>query len=84
MVTPLVLYEGQDKSFENKGVCKYYSSVAELSLSLYLQVSGQLFTSQSRLATTLYKKPFEDIVGKGENTGNQHFLLFPQCFLSFP
>ena len=21
------------------------------------------------------------IVGKGENAGNQHFLLFPQCFL---
>ena len=23
------------------------------------------------------------IVGKGENAGNQHFLLFPQCFLKF-
>ena len=23
----------------------------------------------------------EDIVGKGENAGKQHFLLFPQCFL---
>ena len=22
----------------------------------------------------------KNIVGKGENTGNQHFLLFPQCF----
>ena len=22
----------------------------------------------------------EDIVGKGENAGCQHFLLFPQCF----
>ena len=29
------------------------------------------------------KKPFENIVGKGENAGNQHFLLFPQCFLSY-
>ena len=28
--------------------------------------------------------PFENIVGKGENAGNQHFLLFPQCFLSIP
>ena len=28
----------------------------------------------------------ENIVGKGENTGYQHFLLFPLCFqkLSFP
>ena len=31
---------------------------------------------------TLGKKPFENIVGKGENAGNQHFLIFPQCFLS--
>ena len=23
-------------------------------------------------------------MGKGENAGNQHFLLFPQCFLPFP
>ena len=28
----------------------------------------------------------ENIVGKGENAGYQHFLLFPQCFkkVSFP
>ena len=26
------------------------------------------------------KKAFENIVGKGENAGNQHFLLFLQCF----
>ena len=25
---------------------------------------------------TLKMKPFENIVGKGENAGNQHFLLF--------
>ena len=23
---------------------------------------------------------FENIMGKEENVGNQHFLLFPQCF----
>ena len=40
--------------------------------------------TQSGLLTTLYKKPFENIVGKGENAGNQHFLLFPKCFLLFP
>ena len=36
------------------------------------------------LLTTLYKKSFENTVGKGENAGNQHFLLFPQCFQPFP
>ena len=25
----------------------------------------------------------ENIVGKGENAGYQHFLLFPQCFQCF-
>ena len=39
---------------------------------------------QSRLLMMLRKRPFENIVGKGENAGNQHFLLFPQCFLPFP
>ena len=29
------------------------------------------------------KKPFENIVGKGENAGNQYLLLFPQCFLPY-
>ena len=36
------------------------------------------------LLTTLRKTHLENIVGKGENAGNQHFLLFPQCFLPFP
>ena len=31
----------------------------------------------------LVEKPFENIVGKEENAGDQHFLLFPQCFLSY-
>ena len=39
--------------------------------------------TQSRLLTTQHKKPLENIVGKGENAGNQHFLLLPQCFLPF-
>ena len=44
-------------------------------------ILAQLFTTQ---LTALYRKPLENIVGKGENAGNQHFLLFPQCFLPFP
>ena len=27
---------------------------------------------------------FENIMGKGENAGNQPFLPFPQCFILFP
>ena len=32
---------------------------------------------------TLKEKPFENIEGRGENAGNQHFLLFPR-FLPYP
>ena len=42
-----------------------------------------LITTQSRVLTTLEKKPFESIVGKGENAGNQRLILFPQYFLVF-
>ena len=27
------------------------------------------------------KEIFENIVGKGENAGDWHFLFFPHCFL---
>ena len=30
----------------------------------------------------LFSDRVENIVGKGENAGYQHFLLFPQCFLT--
>ena len=40
-------------------------------------------TTQFQLLMTPNKEAFENIVGKGENAGNQHFLLCPQCFLSF-
>ena len=31
----------------------------------------------------LGQEDFVNIVGKGENVGNQHFLLFLQCFLLY-
>ena len=33
---------------------------------------------------TLKNKLYKNIVGNGENAANKHFLLFPQCFLTFP
>ena len=36
-----------------------------------------------RLLTSHKTRAFEKIVGKGENAGNQHFILFPQCFLPY-
>ena len=40
-----------------------------------------LVVIQSRLLAKLKQNAFENIVEKGENAGNQHFLLFPQRFL---
>ena len=51
-----------------------------LSHSMAYMVS-RLFTTQSRLLTTPKKQPLKNTEGKGENAGNQHFLLLPQCFL---
>ena len=44
-------------------------------------INDHSFTTRlDRLLTTLKVKAFENIVGKGENAGDQHFLLSPQCF----
>ena len=38
------------------------------------------FYHKARLLTTLSKRPFENIMGKGENTGNKHFLIMFSTF----
>ena len=38
---------------------------------------------KEKMLVTCKRGPFENNVGKGENAGNQHFLLFPECFLLF-
>ena len=45
-----------------------------------------MFSTLSKNLSTfvsLLDKTLEIIVGKGENAGNQYFLLFQQCFLPF-
>ena len=42
-----------------------------------------LYYTMSTFDALEEKKPFENIVEKEENAGYQHFLLFPQCFLSW-
>ena len=34
-------------------------------------------------STTLRKKTFENVLGKGENAGKLHFLHFQKCLLPF-
>ena len=64
------------KAFFSRGV-KSWDCVA---MGLKPYVTCYLFTTQSQHLTTPIEKPFENIMGKGENAGNQNFLLFPQCF----
>ena len=40
----------------------------------------KLLTTRSQVLTSLKGKAYENIMGKGENADNQHFLLFLQCF----
>ena len=51
---------------------------------MYAAITDSSFTTQCRFLPALKQKAFENIMGKRENDGNQHFLLFPQClnFLS--
>ena len=55
-------------------------AVIDYSKSGVLAKEVWLLTVQSRVLTTITKQAFENIVGKGENAGNQHFLLFPTKF----
>ena len=50
---------------------------------LWVTFSLQTCTAYCQLLTTFEKMHFENIVAKGENADNQHFLLFPQCFLPY-
>ena len=43
-------------------------------------LTGLTRHTQSQLLTTFRKKPFKNIVGKGENASNQHFCPFPTMF----
>ena len=49
--------------------------------SFYLYFRLKPLLNNLGFLTFMGKKPFENIVEKGENAGNQHFLFFPQCLL---
>ena len=85
-------------TFFQDSFCNYKSSGSILSNSLLTLFSDdknltlsklKAFTDDkinvTRMIISVYVR-VENIVGKGENAGYQHFLLFPQCFekVSFP
>ena len=60
------------------------SPLTHLPHNKILDLSKLKAFSDDKINVTLREKFFlrlvENIVGKGENAGYQHFLLFPQCF----
>ena len=42
-----------------------------------------LYNTITSLHTPADEKVFQNILGKGENAGDQHFLLFQKCFLHY-
>ena len=51
-----------------------------VSAPTYVFPSLKLFTTQSQLLMTLTNRPFENIVGKGENAGYQQMLVTHNVF----
>ena len=47
--------------------------------STKLKVFADDKSDVTKMMISVYDR-VENIVGKGENAGYQHFLLFPQCF----
>ena len=54
---------------------------AKRNVNIHAIVLFKSLPHNQEFLATFNKKAFENIVGQGENAGNQHFLLFPQCFL---
>ena len=88
-INPLTSYWGRySVSFVTESSCNR----RQLNFSLLTLVSNDFFflpdqiESNCRRQIKCCKNIFsvfdriENIVGKGENAGHQHFLLFPQCF----
>ena len=81
VLSPTSVHEKKLAEVQNRD--SSFSNLSSLN-GLICQGFAYLFSTQSQLLMTMKKKPFENIVGKEENAGNQHFLLFLQCSLFYP
>ena len=80
----------KNKAFENivaKGEIPF-ATIFSFSHDVFCPTKGKfhVFTLYHTIPTVddMEKRPFKNSVGKGEIAGNQHFLLFLQCFLPIP
>ena len=47
------------------------------------EVTGKCYSYPSIITSLHTISTLENTVGKGENAGNQYFVLYPQCFLLY-
>ena len=68
----------------SSSICKLFSRRTNFRLVQIESICRKQINVTKMLGFVLER--IGNIVGKGENAGNQHFLLFPQCFqiLFFP
>ena len=65
----------------------FWERLTSTKLQNFKMVQLKSFADDSLKVTQMAKfvlHMVENIVGKGENAGNQHFLLSPQCFQQVP
>ena len=69
------------KSFVVKSgsIVTWFASFTLVSTNTFKEILLGLYNTIPNF-NDLGKKPFENTTGKGENAGNQHFLLCLQCF----
>ena len=76
-----IVGKGENAGYQN---VFFYPKCFQAHTTAHLGRSINSTLHNPNFVTTTRKGPFEKIVRKGENASYQHFLLFPQCFLSFP
>ena len=61
---------------------EHYVSILYITIGAAHKKTYDHFTLKFCVLTTRCQSTFENVLGKGENAGIQHFLLFPKRFVS--
>ena len=69
-------------TYELMAKCNFLPNDKILDLSKFKELADYKLDASKKLKFVLGM--VENILGKGENAGSQHFLLFPQCFQKLP
>ena len=84
-------YTGKFQDFTARYIINIASKLQEYQIAKFdlfslrnnYQLCNYPFPKQSQVFTVVQKKAFGNIMGNGENAGNQHFLLSLQCSFGY-